>query len=47
MDDMFNQQQLQADCDDASDDDIGKGGGNDSGSDSDCKRRGLLDFPGE
>ncbi len=47
MDDMFTQQH-QVDCDDVSDDEIGKGGGgNDSGSDSDCKRGGLFDFPGE
>ncbi len=48
MDDMFNSQQLaQPDCDDGSDYDISKGGSNDSESDSDFKRGGVFDFPGE
>ncbi len=48
MDDMFNHQQLgHADFDDGSDIDISKGGGNDSGYDSDSKYVDLFDFPGE
>ncbi len=49
MDDMFNHHQQpqlgQADCDNESDLDISnKGGGNDSGYDSDCKQGGLFKF---